>query len=91
MILTIIFGTIGLILIGFWKWALAIVGIAVILFFASILSKNITIKGYSIQKLLHKINEILIDPSGKFTDEIILAPGINKIKIVAEDVRGDIS
>ena len=52
------FGTIGLILIGYWKWALAIIGIAVILFFASILSKNITIKGYSIQKLLHKINEI---------------------------------
>jgi len=58
MILTIIFGTIGLILIGYWKWALAIIGIAVVLFFASILSKNITIKGYSIQKLLHKINEI---------------------------------
>ena len=58
MILTIIFGTIGLILIGYWKWALAITGIAIVLFFASILSKNITIKGYSIQKLLHKINEI---------------------------------
>ena len=58
MILTIIFGTIGLILIGYWKWALAIIGIAIVLFFASILSKNITIKGYSIQKLLHKINEI---------------------------------
>ena len=59
MILTIIFGTIGLILIGgYWKWALAIIGIAIGLFIASFLSKNITIKGYSIQKLLHKINEI---------------------------------
>ena len=58
MILTIIFGTIGLILIGYWKWALAIIGIAIGLFIASFLSKNITKKGYSIQKLLHKINEI---------------------------------
>ncbi len=33
---------------------------------------------------------ILIDPTGAFSDEIILAPGINKIKIVAEDVRGKI-
>lgn len=32
---------------------------------------------------------ILIDPKGAFSDEIILAPGINKIKIVAEDVRGN--
>ena len=58
MILTIIFGTIGLIFIGYWKWSLGIIAIAIILLFTSFLSKNITIKGYSIQKLLHKINEI---------------------------------
>ena len=57
MILTIIFGILGLILIGYWKWALAIIVIAVSYFcFCSF--KNITIKGYSIQKLLYKINEI---------------------------------
>lgn len=58
MILTIIFGTIGLFIIGYWKWALAIVGISFFLLLASFLSKNIKIKGYSIQKLVHKINEI---------------------------------
>ena len=58
MILTIIFGTIGLIFIGYWKWSLGIIAIAIVLLFTSFLSKNITIKGYSIQKLLHKINKI---------------------------------
>ena len=32
--------------------------------------------------------DILIDPTGAFSDEIVLAPGVNKIKIVAEDIRG---
>lgn len=58
MILTIVFGIIGLLLIGYWKWSLGIIAIAVGLLFTSFLSKNITIKGYSIQKLLQKINEI---------------------------------
>ena len=58
MILTIIFGTIGLVFIGYWKWSLGIIAIAIVLLFTSFLSKNITIKGYSIQKLLHKTNEI---------------------------------
>ena len=58
MILTIIFGTIGLIFIGYWQWSLGIITIAIVLLFTSFLSKNITIKGYSIQKLLHKINDI---------------------------------
>lgn len=58
MILTIIFGIIGLLFIGYWQWSLVIISIAIVLLFTSFLSKNITIKGYSIQKLLHKINEI---------------------------------
>jgi hypothetical protein len=58
MILTIVFGIIGLLLIGYWKWSLGIIAIAIVLIFTSFLSKNITIKGYSIQKLFHKINEI---------------------------------
>ena len=32
---------------------------------------------------------ILIDPSGNFNDELILAPGMNKIQIVAKDIRGN--
>ncbi len=31
---------------------------------------------------------ILIEPSGEFEDEVILSPGLNRIKITAEDVRG---
>lgn len=58
MILTIVFGIIGLLLIGYWKWSLGIIAIAIVLIFTSFLSKNITFKGYSIQKLLQKINEI---------------------------------
>ncbi|WP_396155662.1 hypothetical protein [Flavobacterium sp.] len=58
MILTIIFGTIGLFINGYWKWALAIVGLSTLIILFSFLSKNIKVKGYSIEKLIHKINEI---------------------------------
>lgn len=58
MILTIVFGTIGLLLIGYWDWALTIVLLFCFLLFASFLTKKITVKGYSIQKLLEKLNEI---------------------------------
>ncbi|QBZ97438.1 lysylphosphatidylglycerol synthase domain-containing protein [Flavobacterium sangjuense] len=58
MILTVIFGTIGLFIIGYWKWALVIIALSCFLLLASFLSKQIKIKGYSIEKLLHKINEI---------------------------------
>lgn len=58
MLLTIIFGTIGLFFLGYWQWALAIVGLSILFYLFSILSKNIKIKGYSIKKLLVKLNEI---------------------------------
>lgn len=58
MILTVIFGTIGLLIIGYWNWSLGILGLSIFLFLFSIFSKKITIKGYSIEKLLEKINEI---------------------------------
>ena len=58
MILTIIFGTIGLFIIGYWKWSMAIIALSLFLLIASFLSKKITIKGYSIGKLLEKINSI---------------------------------
>lgn len=58
MILTIIFGTIGLFIIGYWKWALAIVGLSILIILFSFLSKNIKVKGYSLEKLIQKINEI---------------------------------
>ena len=58
MILTVIFGTIGLFLLGYWKWSLAITLMAFAFWLLAFFTKNIKIKGYSIQKLVHKINEI---------------------------------
>ncbi len=58
MILTIVFGLIGLFVIGYWNWALVVIGLLLGLLLVCFLSKNIRIKGYSIQKLLDKINEI---------------------------------
>lgn len=58
MFLTIIFGTIGLLFLGYWEWALAIIGLSILFIVFSILSKNIKVKGYSIKKLYKKINEI---------------------------------
>ncbi|HRG18492.1 MAG TPA: hypothetical protein PLP39_05345 [Flavobacterium lutivivi] len=58
MILTIVFGTIGLFILGYWQWGFIIIGLSIFFFLFSILSKNITIKGYSIEKLMNKINEI---------------------------------
>ena len=58
MVLTILFGTIGLFVLGYWQWASAILLLAVFFYLISIVSKNIKVKGYSIQRLTHKINEI---------------------------------
>ncbi|WP_026703425.1 lysylphosphatidylglycerol synthase transmembrane domain-containing protein [Flavobacterium soli] len=58
MILSVLFGTIGLWILGFGKWVLVILGIFCFLFLASFLFKKIKIKGYSLDKLFKKINEI---------------------------------
>jgi len=58
MILTVVFGTIGLLFLGYWKWVLGIIAISLFFILSSIFLKSIKIKGYSIEKLLHKINAI---------------------------------
>jgi hypothetical protein len=58
MVLTIIFGTIGLLTLGYWKWAVGIIILSCFVLLTSFLSKKIKIKGYSIEKLVNKINEI---------------------------------
>jgi hypothetical protein len=58
LILTVVFGTIGLLFLGYWKWASIIVGIAFSFFLFSFFSKKIKVKGYSIEKFIEKINEI---------------------------------
>lgn len=58
MILSVVFGTIGLWVLGYRIWVLGILGIAVFLILFSFLFKKIKIKGYSIEKMIRKINEI---------------------------------
>lgn len=58
MLLTVFFGTIGLAVLGYWKWVYGIIGISMLLILFSILTKNITVKNYSVKKLILKINEI---------------------------------
>jgi hypothetical protein len=58
MILTIVFGTVGLFILGYWKWSLAIIGLSIFFILFSFLFKSIKIKGYSIEKLFRKLKEI---------------------------------
>ena len=58
MIITVVFGTIGLFILGDFKIGLFIIGLIIALILIILLSKNIKIKGYSIQKLIEEINKI---------------------------------
>jgi len=58
MILTVVFGTIGLLILGYTIWGLTIVLLAFAFCLLAFLSKNIKIKGYSVKRLLYKLNEI---------------------------------
>jgi hypothetical protein len=58
MILTVLFGTIGLWILGYKFWVLAILGAIFGFWVLGFGLKKITIKGYSLEKLIQKINEI---------------------------------
>jgi hypothetical protein len=58
MVLTVVFGTIGLLILGYWKWALSLIVLGGGLWVVSVLVREIKIKGYSISKLMSKINDI---------------------------------
>lgn len=58
MLLTIVLGTLGLLVLGYWKWFIGIVVASCFSIAIANLSKKVTIKGYSLQKLVHKINAI---------------------------------
>ncbi len=58
MILSIVFGTIGLWVLGYGFWVLIIFLSAFALWILGFGLKKFKIKGYSIEKLLHKTNEI---------------------------------
>lgn len=60
----------------------------------SSISENniITIKGTAKNAKILSVNgrEILIEKNGSFIDDVVLSDGINKITLVAEDIRGKI-
>ncbi|WP_310557382.1 hypothetical protein [Flavobacterium sp.] len=58
LILSVGFGTIGLLILGFRFWVLMIMGFASLFFVFTFFSKKVKIKGYSIEKFIKKINEI---------------------------------
>ena len=58
LILTMFFGTIGLLFLGYYFWSLMIIITVLGLIIFSFLSKKIKIKDYSIERFLFKINEI---------------------------------
>ncbi len=72
MILTVIFGTIGLYVIGYELYVLAILLLAFGFWLLAFLTKSIKVKGYSIEKLFAKINEI---PKTIHRKNIVLAIG----------------
>ena len=58
MIITVVFGTIGLFILGNFKIAGFIIALAMLLFVLLFVSKKIRIKGYSIEKLIERIIQI---------------------------------
>ncbi|EPE9900630.1 hypothetical protein ACSN7Q_001779 [Flavobacterium psychrophilum] len=58
LILTIILGTIGLLFLGYTFWGFAILVFVLVFFVFGFFSKKIQLKGYSLENLLSKINEI---------------------------------
>ena len=58
LILSVFFGLIGLLYLGYSKWVFIVLGIVLVLFLFSFILKKIAIKGYSLTTFVEKINEI---------------------------------
>jgi hypothetical protein len=67
LILTVVLGTIGLLVLGYNFWVIIIFVTTFGFWFLAFLSKKIKIKGYSLEKLISKINEIPKDIHQKNT------------------------
>ncbi len=52
------FGILGIMFLGYWLWSLSIIGIVLCVFLFYFITKKIKIKGYSIDGLIERINEI---------------------------------
>ncbi|WP_310559447.1 lysylphosphatidylglycerol synthase domain-containing protein [Flavobacterium sp.] len=58
IVATGLFGILGMLLLGYWLWSFGIIVATIAFLLFSYFSKNIKIKGYSIEDLLLKIDEI---------------------------------
>ena len=58
IVATGVFGILGMMLLGYWLWSFGIIAITIVFLMFSYFTKKIKIKGYSIDDLLDKINEI---------------------------------
>ncbi|SFB12678.1 Lysylphosphatidylglycerol synthase TM region [Flavobacterium swingsii] len=58
LILTVILGTIGLLLLGYTFWVLVILALAFGFLSVAFFTKKIDIKGYSVSKFIEKLNKI---------------------------------
>ncbi|MFM9989632.1 hypothetical protein [Flavobacterium sp.] len=67
LILTVVLGTIGLLVLGYNFWVIIIFATTFGFWLLAFLSKKIKIKGYSLEKLISKINEIPKDIHQKNT------------------------
>jgi hypothetical protein len=70
MILSVVFGIIGLFIIGYWKWALIAIFIGLVVIAFGFITNKVTLKGYSLHKMIKKINEI---PKSIHQKNIVLA------------------
>lgn len=58
MIITILLGIFGLLILGYYHWFFGISGAVFLGFLFVFFSRKFTVKGYSVSKLIQKINEI---------------------------------
>lgn len=58
IVATAFFGIFGLLVLGYWQWAMIMIGISLLFIFSFLFIKNIKIKGNSIKDFIAKINEI---------------------------------
>lgn len=70
IIISILFGILGLFILGYQLWVMSILGIILVVITLIFLTKKITIKGYSLQVFWEKLNEI---PKQVHTKNIVLA------------------
>lgn len=58
IVATGVFGILGMILLGYWLWSFGIIAITIAFLLFAYFTKKIKIKGYSIDDLLNRINQI---------------------------------